>query len=116
RRTPRRRTSALGPPRAAASRRAPRTSAERRSQRRGDRTDARPSSGSAVGGAARAKQTERARVAVQERVAVHGPDLSVAKESAERHLAEMASKGVRVVIHAAIEVFAPSQAGEKQRA
>src|SRR5262245_27218628 len=61
---------------------------------------------------ARAKQTEGAGVAVQKRRALHGADLPVAEEAAERHGAEMPPKRVGIVVGPAVEVLASAETRE----
>src|SRR5262245_58625683 len=64
----------------------------------------------------RSEETERARVSVQERRPLHGPDLAVAEEPADRQLPEPAARGVGVVVCAAEEMLAAPEARKQQGA
>src|SRR5512147_2851368 len=66
--------------------------------------------------ASRPEQAERARVAVQEGRPLHRTDLAVAKEAAERDVAEVAAREVGVVVGPSIEVHAAPEAREQERA
>src|SRR6266566_3693972 len=60
------------------------------------------------------EEREGARVAVQEGRAADGSDLAVAKEAAERDLAQLLAEEVRVVVGPAKEMRTPAQAREEE--
>ena len=62
----------------------------------------------------RSEETERAGVPVQERRTVHGPDLAVTEEAAERNVPEMPPEGVGVVVRDTVEKVAAAEAGKQQ--
>ena len=57
---------------------------------------------------------EGARVAVKKGLALNRPDLAVAEEPGERHLAQMPMKRVAVVIRLAIQMAPAAEAREEQ--